>query len=100
MLYMTKVTRDDVLYLAQLSSLQLDENEIEPLRSDIENIIGYVAQLDELDTRDVEPTYQVTDLQNVWREDVVDNYGISGESLVALSSDVKDNQIKVPKVLG
>ena len=96
---MTQISTDDVQHLAQLSSLQLDEAEVESLRIDLESIVGYIEQLSELDTTGVEPTYQVTDLQNVWRNDAVDNYGISNEALLALAPDSVNHQIKVPKVL-
>ena len=82
---MTTISTDDVHHLAQLSSLQLDTNQVESLRLDLENIVGYIEQLSELDTTGVEPTYQVTDLQNVWREDEVDDYGVSRESLLAMA---------------
>lgn len=96
---MTQISTNDVHHLAQLSSLQLDDNEAEALRVDLENILGYIEQLSELDTSGVEPTYQVTDLTNVWRDDIVDDYGVSRESLLALAPDADQNQIKVPKVL-
>lgn len=96
---MTNISTDDVQHLAQLSSLQLEDGEAEALRVDLENILGYIEQLSELNTEGVEPTYQVTDLQNVWREDVVDDYGLGREALLALAPDAEKNQIKVPKVL-
>ncbi len=96
---MTQITRDDVLHLAQLSSLALGDDEIDGLRTDIENILGYVEQLSQLDTSGVEPTYQVTDLENVWRTDTIDDYGINRDDLIALAPESKDGQIKVPKVL-
>ena len=96
---MTTISTDDVHHLAQLSSLQLDTNQVESLRLDLENIVGYIEQLSELDTIGVKPTYQVTDLQNVWREDEVDDYGVSRESLLAMAPAADKNQIKVPKVL-
>lgn len=96
---MTQISRDDVQRLAQLSSLQLKDAEAEALTVDLQNILGYVEQLSELDTDGIEPTYQVTDLQNVWRADEVDDYGISREALLALAPDTAQNQIKVPKVL-
>ena len=99
MLRMTQITRDDVLHLAQLSSLELNDDEIDALRIDISNILGYVNQLSKLDTSGVEPTYQVTGLQNVWRDDNIIDYGISREELLALAPESANNQIKVPKVL-
>lgn len=96
---MTQISRDDVVHLAQLSSLQLDDAEVAALQTDIGNILNYVEQLGELDTTGVEPTYQVTDLENVWRSDVVADSGVSREQLLALAPASADHQIKVPKVL-
>jgi aspartyl-tRNA(Asn)/glutamyl-tRNA(Gln) amidotransferase subunit C len=96
---MTQISRDDVLHLAQLSSLQLTDDEIDTLRTDIANILGYVEQLGELDTTGVEPTYQVTDLENVWRNDEVIDDGISREELLGLAPASANNSVKVPKVL-
>lgn len=95
---MTQISRDDVLTLARLSSLQLTDDEVDNMTKELGSIIGYVEQLSELDTRGVEPTYQVTGLENVWRNDVVEK-SISSEVLLALAPATKDEQIKVPKVL-
>lgn len=96
---MTDISRDDVQHLAQLSSLQLTDDEIDSLRVDIAGILSYVQQLSELDTTGVEPTYQVTDLENVWRSDEIINYGVSREQLLALAPDQANHSVKVPKVL-
>jgi len=96
---MTQITRDDVLHLAGLSNLQLTDSEIDGLTMDIGNILGYVEQLGELDTENTEPTYQVTGLSNVWRDDKEINYGVTREELLARSPEVVDFQVKVPKVL-
>lgn len=96
---MTQISRDDVQHLAQLSSLSLADDEIDKLSDDIKNILSYIEQLSELDTSGVEPTYQVTDLENIWRDDIIIDYKVSREQLVALAADSADNQVKVPKVL-
>ena len=96
---MTDISTSDVHRLAQLSSLQLDDTEVEALRVDLSNILGYIDQLSELNTEGVEPTYQVTDLQNVWRKDEVDNSGIGRDTLLSLAPSADRDQIKVPKVL-
>ena len=95
----TAISKDDVLHLAQLSNLQLSDDEIASLQTDLANILQYVEQLGELDTTGVEPTYQVTDLENVFREDVVVLADADRDALLKLSPDQKDHQIKVPKVL-
>lgn len=96
---MTQISRDDVHHLAQLSSLQLSDDEAAALQTDIQNILKYVEQLGSLDTTGVEPTYQVTGLSNIWREDKIIDYGVNRESLLALAPAQADSQVKVPKVL-
>ena len=96
---MSTITNDDVRHLAQLSSLQMPDAEAELLRVGIEKIINYINQLDELDTDGVEPTYQVTGLQNVWRDDEIIDSSVSRQQLLALAAEQGDNCVKVPKVL-
>jgi len=93
------ITREDVLHLAELSNISLSEEQIEPLIRDLSNIVNYFSQLDELNTENVEPTYQCFDMQNVWREDVIEDFEAKREDLLALTVESEDNQIKVPKVL-
>lgn len=95
----TSVTQDDVLHLAQLSSLQLSDDELSSLQQELTSILGYIAQLDELDTSGVEPTYQVTDLENIWRDDVVTMSDVDREALLQLAPAARNDQIEVPKVL-
>ena len=95
---MTNISTSDIQHLAGLSSLALADDEVDGLRQDLENIIGYIEQLGELDTSGVEPTYQVTGLENVWREDEVQS-GISRDELLELAPEKQKNQVKVPQVL-
>lgn len=88
-----------MLHLAQLSSLQLADDEVDALQQDLSNIVGYIEQLAELDTTGVEPTYQVTGLANVWRQDKVDQSGTVRDQLLALAPEQQNNSVKVPKVL-
>ena len=94
---MSTITNDDVRHLAQLSSLQMSGQEVKSIRADIEGIINYIGQLDEVIP--VEPTYQVTGLQNVWRDDEIIDSSVSRQQLLALAAEQSDNCVKVPKVL-
>ncbi len=96
---MTQISREDVLHLAQLSSLKLTDGEIEKLQTDLGNILGYVELLKELNTEGVEPTYQVTGLSNIWRDDTIIDYDVSRQDLLQLAPQTTDNSVKVPKVL-
>lgn len=100
-----KITREEIDHLAKLSDLSLSDEEAESLKDDLENIIKYISQLDELDTDGVEPTYQVFEMENVWREDKILPQDADREKLLNLvpayqgNIGIQDNQIKVPKVL-
>jgi len=95
---MTTISTSDIQHLASLSSLALTDDEVDGLRQDLENIIGYIEQLGKLDTSGVEPTYQVTGLENVWREDEIQP-GIPAEKLLEMAPEKQNNQVKVPQVL-
>jgi aspartyl/glutamyl-tRNA(asn/gln) amidotransferase, C subunit len=95
---MTTISTSDIQHLASLSSLALADDEVDGLRQDLKNIIGYIKQLGELDTAGIEPTYQVTGLENVWREDEVQP-GIPAEKLLEMAPEKQNNQVKVPQVL-
>lgn len=96
---MSTITTDDVRHLAQLSNLQLSDEEVANLQVDLGNILNYIDQLSELDTTGVDPSYQVTGLENVWRDDEVDQTQVDRDTLLALAPDQTDNSVKVPQVL-
>lgn len=97
---MTHITADMLAQLATLSALELTPQETDSLSGDIERILTYIDQLAELDTDGVEPTYQVNNVQNVWRADEVDHGQVNRETLLQLAGDqVSAGQVKVPKVL-
>ena len=97
---MSQISKQDIEHLAKLSNLKLEDAEVENLQEDLKNIIGYIEQLSELNTENIEPTYQVSDNQNIWRKDEINNYNVNRDKLLDLAGDnIVDNQIKVPKVL-
>jgi aspartyl-tRNA(Asn)/glutamyl-tRNA(Gln) amidotransferase subunit C len=94
-----KVKREDILHLASLSNFSVSDAEAESLERDLSDIIKYISQLDELETENVEPTYQVFEMENVWRSDEILEQDATREELLTLTVEEKDHQIKVPKVL-
>jgi aspartyl-tRNA(Asn)/glutamyl-tRNA(Gln) amidotransferase subunit C len=96
---MSTVSNDDVFYVASLAKIAISDDEAAGLAKDLNQILGYVKQLDEVDTEGLEPTYQVTGLSNITREDDVIDYGIDQAGLLKNAPEVKNSQIKVPKVL-
>ena len=90
---------ETIKHLADLSNFSLNGEETKSLEKDLQGIIKYISQLDDLDTSDVEPTYQVFEMGNIWREDEILEQDANREEFLALTKEEKDNQIKVPKVL-
>jgi len=93
------ITREEILHLSKMSSLSFSETEIEDLEKDLGQVLDYISQLDEVDTEGVEPTFQLTGLQNVWRDDEVERLEAGRDDLLALAAETRGHQIKVPKIL-
>lgn len=96
---MTKLTRDEVLKLAHLSRLKLTEEEIERFRVELAEILDYVKQLDKVDTDGLKPTYQVSGLKNVMRDDEEMDYQAKPADLLKSAPAKLKNQYKVKRVL-
>ena len=96
---MSKLSRDAVLKLAQLSRLKLTDEEIERFREELSSILDYVEVLDKVDTKGLEPTYQVTGLKNVMRRDEVKDYQAKPKELMKNAPAVEKNQFRVKRVL-
>lgn len=94
-----EVNQETIGHLAKLSNFALSPEQSVALEEDLNSIISYISQLDELDTDGVEPTYQVFEMENVWRPDEIQPQEADREQLLALTKEVRDYQIKVPKVL-
>lgn len=95
-----KLTRDDVLKLAQLARLDLSEEEVEEFSHELSEILQYVEQLGSVDVAGLKPTNQVTGLTNVMRGDEIRDYGYKPADLLKNVPSVQDNQIKVKRMIG
>lgn len=97
---MSKLTREDVLKLAQLARLELSDDEIEDYKKELSEILEYVEQLQAVDVKGLKPTNQVTGLTNVTRDDEIRDYGYKAADLLKNVPAVQDNQIKAKRILG
>lgn len=95
---MFKITLDEVKKLANLSSLTFNDDELAAMQKELESILKYVDKLKEIDVDGVEPTIQVTGLQNVTRADQIKEQ-ISTKELMKNVPETEGSFIKVPKVL-
>lgn len=97
---MTKITREDVLKLAQLARIQLADKEVDQFAIEFEEIIKYVEQLQAVDVAGLEPTTQVTGLTNVTRADEVIDYGYTKDNLLKNVPNQVDSLIKTKRMIG
>jgi len=97
-----KISREDVLRVAELAYLDLSDAELETYRAQLDEILEYIGKLNELDTTNVEPMAQVlTDDQAsdaTLREDVVVPCGIAAE-ILKQAPDPEPPFFRVPKVI-
>lgn len=93
-----KVTTETIDNLAKLARLQFSEEEKEELKKDLEQMIGFIDKLNELDTEGVEPLMHMSPRVNVLREDVVQGSISRGEALLN-APQKNDAFFLVPKVI-
>jgi aspartyl-tRNA(Asn)/glutamyl-tRNA(Gln) amidotransferase subunit C len=96
---MSSITTDDVKYVAALAKIAVSDDEATKFTKELAAILGYVEQLDAVDTTGLQPTYQVTGLTNVTRKDEVIDYGTTQKDLLKNVPRSRDGYIEVPKVL-
>ncbi len=97
-----KITREDVLRVADLAYLELSESELETYRAQIDEILEYIGKLNELDTANVAPMAQVLTEDQLadatLRDDVVVNTNIARDVLKH-APDPEPPFFRVPKVI-
>lgn len=96
---MSDISLNDVKKLASLSALSLSDEQLEDMKTDLTQILGYVEQLASVDTDGVPPTYQVNGLETVTRNDEIIDYGVSQDELLKNAPKQEKGTIVVPRVL-
>ena len=89
---------DTVKRIARLARIHVDEADLAPLADELNNILGWVEQLDEVDTDGVEPMASVADMKLRWRKDVVTDGGVT-DKVTANAPDPQNGMFSVPKVI-
>lgn len=88
----------NVKHIATLASLTVKEEEIDNLASQLEETLNYIEQLNEVDTKNVEPTSQVTGLENITREDITTE-SLTQEQALSNSDQTHNGLFKVKAIL-
>jgi aspartyl-tRNA(Asn)/glutamyl-tRNA(Gln) amidotransferase subunit C len=96
---MTRISNDQVKHVANLARLAVTDAEVDKFTKQLDAIITFAEQLNEVDTEHVEPTNHVLDMKNVLREDIPQK-GLPREEVLKNAPDHQDGQIKVPAIMG
>jgi len=94
-----KITKDEVLYVADLARLDLDDESIEKYAGQIDNILEYVDKLKAVDTQGVRPTSHAIFLTNAFREDENKQH-LERDQVLANAPEKEEGSFIVPKVVG
>jgi len=94
---MGRISKDDVRYVAKLAELEIRQEEIEKMTSQLDKILDYVAEVSRVDTEGVTPVSHILDIKNVLREDVPKE-SVAQETALENAPDEKDSGFRVPKI--
>lgn len=95
---MSRISEDQVKHVAHLARLAITEEEAQMLTDQLDKIITYAEELNELNTDNVEPTAHVLEIKNVMREDRAEK-GLPREEVLKNAPEHQDGQIKVPGIM-
>ncbi|MBA4538258.1 Asp-tRNA(Asn)/Glu-tRNA(Gln) amidotransferase subunit GatC [Bacillus aquiflavi] len=95
---MSRITIDQVKHVAHLARLAITDEEAEKFTKQLDGIISFAEELNEINTDNVEPTTHVLYMENVMREDVPQK-GLSLEEVLKNAPDHQDGQVRVPSIL-
>ena len=94
-----KITKDEVIYVAELARLDLDEASIDKFARQIGIILEYVDTLNQVDTKGVRPTSHAIFLTNAFLEDK-ERAHLSSDMALSNAPEKEDGAFVVPKVIG
>lgn len=92
------LTKDDVRKIAFLARIRVPDDRLEPLAGELNNIVGWVEQLGEVDTDGVAPMTSVVETETPMREDKVTDGGIP-DKVLSNAPDGEGPFFGVPKVV-
>ena len=93
-----KVSKEEVLHIANLAQLYLNEDEIEKYQENLEEILNFANIVNEASVEDLDITVGANETKNIFRKDEV-NIFEDNEALLANAPDKQQNMFKIPKVI-
>jgi len=93
-----KISKQEVLHVAHLARLNIDESMVDMFADQLGSILEYVETLKQIDTTGVPPTSHAVDIANAFREDTPKDH-INRETALSNAPESEDGNFIVPKVI-
>lgn len=93
-----KVDKELLEHVASLARLKLTEKEIKKFLPQVKEVLEVFSKLDEVNTKDIEPSFQAVELKNVMREDKAKEC-LSQDKALSLTENKKDGYFKGPRAV-
>ncbi|MCG2686428.1 Asp-tRNA(Asn)/Glu-tRNA(Gln) amidotransferase subunit GatC [Candidatus Parcubacteria bacterium] len=93
------ISKKEVQQVAELARLKLSPAEVKKFQEELSAILGYLSQLQKVNTKDVSPTFQTTGLKNVWRDDRIEKpQQLSAKQALANAPEQENGSVRVKPV--
>lgn len=92
------VDKETIKKIARLANLYYKEDDLEASARELNQILGYVEKLSRLDTGGISPTFQVSPIENIYRNDVAVKT-LDLEQVLSNAPEKEGNFFKVPKII-
>lgn len=93
------IDKETVRHVARLSRLEFSDKELELYSKQLESILSYISKLNEIDTKDVQPTsHALPTLKNVFRKDIL-KPSLSAEDVLKNAPSREGGFFKVPQII-
>ncbi len=93
-----QVTREELLHIAKLADLELDESEVDNYLANLEDILNFANIVNNAPVEGLDITIGANEAKNVFRKDEVKVFK-DNESLLENAPDKAQNMFKIPKVI-
>ncbi len=93
-----QISKEEVMHIAKLASLNISESEIENYRKNLEEILEFAKTVDSVDTENIGETVGTNENYNVFRKDEVIDYN-DKEGLLKNAPSQDEGMFRIPKVI-
>ena len=92
------VSKEEILHIAKLADLKIEENEIDEYAKNLEDILNFAQIINSVDTENVKESIGTLNNVNVFRKDEVKEFE-DVQAMLANGQDIEQNMFKLPKVV-